>query len=150
MWILLGLLVVVLVEIVLLIQLGGAIGIWLTLLWIIVTAGLGVILLKGVASLGGAMLSYRMEEFQDVGNPMAHRGLVLIAGLFLILPGPLLDFLGVLLLFPPMRGLVIGVIARRLKNQRIAALKDGIIDGEWQDVSSFGKSGTADQGRPQS
>lgn len=143
MWFLLGFLALVLVEIFLLLQLGGAIGIWLTLAWIILTGALGVILLKGVAMLGSASLSTRMEVFQEPNSPLAHRALVLIAGLFLILPGPLTDTLGILLLFAPIRSVLIRLIGRRFS--ALAGAHSIVVDGEWRDVSAQKGAGADDQ-----
>lgn len=136
MWFLLGFLVLVLVEIVLLIKMGAAIGLWLTLAWIIGTGALGVILLKGIAMLGGGAMSYRLDEFRDRNDPMAHRALVLIAGLLLILPGPFTDTIGLLLLFAPIRRIALGFIARRFASLSVVSKTTIVVDGEWQDVSS--------------
>jgi UPF0716 protein FxsA len=136
MWFLLGFLVLVLVEIALLIQLGAAIGLWLTLAWIVGTAVLGVILLKGIAMLGGGGMSYRLDEFRDRSDPMAHRALVLIAGLLLILPGPVTDTVGVLLLFAPVRRVALGIIARRFERLSAPLKANIVVDGEWQDIST--------------
>ena len=135
MWFLLGFLVLVLVEIALLIQLGAAFGLWLTLAWIVGTGALGVILLKGIAMLGGGM-SYRLDEFRDRSDPMAHRALVLIAGLLLILPGPVTDTVGLLLLFAPLRRVALGMIARRFESLSTASKVSVVVDGEWQDISA--------------
>lgn len=135
MWFLLGFLALVILEIVLLIQLGGAIGIWLTLAWIVLTGALGIILLKGVAMLGSESLSTRVEVFRDVKSHAAHRSLVLIAGLFLFLPGPTTDVIGILLLFPPIRSVVIRLISRWL-NLHAKHASTAVVDGEWRDVSA--------------
>lgn len=150
MWFLVGFLVLVLVEIVLLIQLGGAIGVWLALLWIVLTGAFGVILLKGVAMLGQGDMRYSTDAFRDSRNPMAHRGLVLIAGLLLLLPGPLTDTIGILLLFAPVRSAVIRLIARHVLATRAPSDFATIIDGDWQDVSDKHGQGGADGRGPKS
>ena len=149
MWFLIGFLALVVVEIALLIQLGGAIGLWLTLAWIIVTAGLGVILLKGVAMLGSATLGQKMEEFQDPRNPVAHRILVVLAGILLILPGPLTDTFGILLLFPPIRSVFIRLIAKRVRIMTQTSAHQVVVDGEWYDVSASKGIDQPDQRGPQ-
>lgn len=143
MWILLGILALIVMEVFLLIQLGGVLGFWLTLVWIVLTAGLGVILLKGVAMLGAANLSHRMEEFQDPRNPMAHRVLVMLAGLLLILPGPLTDTIGILLLFPPIRAVAIRLIARRFRALSFGSTSV-VVEGEWKDIPSARDTDKAD------
>jgi UPF0716 protein FxsA len=146
MWFLLGFLALVLVEIVLLIKIGGAIGLWLMLGWIILTAVFGVILLKGIAMIGASALTTRVDEFRDPKNPVAHRALVLIAGLFLILPGPLTDTVGILLLIAPFRSLVIRLVARRLARMDAAAASGVVIDGEWRDLSASNRADRSDSG----
>lgn len=150
MWILLGFLALVLAEIVLLIKLGAAIGLWLTLGWIIATGFLGVVLLKGIAMLGGASMSTRLDEYSDRNSPFAHRALVLVAGLLLILPGPLTDTFGLLLLFPPFRRSVIDLIVRRAQKRSQAASVHVVVDGEWRDVSAAQTTDKPDSSNPHS
>lgn len=47
MWLLLIILAVPLIEIGLFVQIGGMIGMWATIAWVIVSAGLGIVVLKG-------------------------------------------------------------------------------------------------------
>lgn len=136
MWFLLGLLSLIVIEIVLLIKLGGAIGIWLTLGWIIFAIWFGIILLRGVAMLGAGAMGYRIDVFNDPQNPLAHRGLVMIAGLLFIVPGLLTDVFGFLLLFPPVRRLLISMIASRFNLQPASEASSTVIDAEWTDVSA--------------
>lgn len=148
MWFLIGFLVLVLVEIALLIQLGGMLGLWLTLAWILLTGGLGVILLKGIGSMPDGRINYSLSDFQDNKNPMAHRGLVMIAGIFLLLPGFFTDALGILLLLPPIRRMVIASIARRQAGS--SASVTVITDAEWRDVTATRPSDNGDSGSPRS
>lgn len=136
MWFLLGFLSLLLAEIVLLIKLGGAIGIWLTLGWIVFAIFFGIILLKGIAMLGSGAMSYRIDVFNDPQSPLAHRGLVMIAGLLFIIPGPLSDLVAFLLLFPPVRRMIIRFIAARFKFDVRSGSASTIVDAEWTDVSA--------------
>lgn len=141
---LVGFIVLVLVEIALLITLGSAIGLWLTLAWILLTAGLGIILLKGIAMMAGGGITYRLDEFRDLNDPVAHRALVLIAGLLLVLPGPLTDTVGILLLFAPLRRVALGLVARRFANPQTANTTTVVVDGEWKDVSAASRTRVGD------
>ncbi len=100
MWVFLAILAIPLIEIGLFVQLGGAIGLWPTLLWVIVSAGLGIIVLKGL----------------------------------LILPGFLTDAIGLLLLIPPVRLLVIKLVGRKIKSRNAARSSTVIIEGDWRTV----------------
>jgi len=146
MWVLLVILAVPLIEIGLFVVIGGAIGLWPTLAWVVATAGLGVILLKGVATIGVSSLSRNMAEFGDTQSPMAHRILVLLAAVLLILPGFFTDAIGLLLLIQPFRRVAIWLVARRLQVASVIRPKGVVIDGEWRDSSAPAAS-DADSGK---
>jgi len=134
MWIILGVLAVPLIEIALFVTLGAAIGLWLTLAWIFLTGALGVILLKGVATLGiDRMATGIREEMNDPLSPLAHRFLVGIAGLLLLLPGFFTDAIGLLLLFPPLRRLFIAFVKRRMGGSVV--MHSTVVEGDWRDVT---------------
>jgi UPF0716 protein FxsA len=98
------------VEITLFIQLGGAIGAGWTILLIIATAAIGLSALRqqGMAALAQAQMA------QAEGRPpvaeMGNGVLILMAGLLLLIPGFLTDALGLLLLWPFGRRLMIGTM----------------------------------------
>ncbi len=133
MWIVLGVLALPLVEIALFVTLGAELGLGLTLAWVVLTGVLGVLLLRGMALAGqqGLRDGFR-EGLQDPLSPLAHRALIGVAAVLLILPGFFTDTLGLLLLLPPVRGLIIGQMARRLRGvmvvRRGASPADEIYD----------------------
>jgi len=135
MWVFLAILAVPLVEIGLFVQLGGAIGLWPTLIWVLLSAGLGIIVLKGIAMLGALSISRDMHELSDPLSPLAHRVMVVMAGGLLILPGFLTDTIGLLLLIPPMRLVMIRLIGRKLRTRGMTAAGPAVIEGEWQDAT---------------
>lgn len=108
MWVVLGVLALPLVEIALFVTLGAALGLWLTLAWVLLTGVAGVLLLKGLALSGGQRLREGLQEgLQDPLSPLAHKALIGVAAVLLILPGFFTDTLGLILLLPPVRGLII-------------------------------------------
>jgi UPF0716 protein FxsA len=134
MWILLAILAVPLIEIALFVTLGAKLGLWLTLAWVVLTGVLGVVLLKGVAMLGIDQMAVGIrDELRNPLSPLAHRFLVGIAGLCLLLPGFFTDAVGLLLLIPPLREALIGFISKRLSDG--LAGPGAIVDAEWQDVT---------------
>ncbi|MBA3908611.1 MAG: exlusion protein FxsA [Rhodobacter sp.] len=135
MWIFLAILAIPLIEIGLFVQLGGAIGLWPTLAWVLVSAGLGIIVLKGVATLGPVSLSRDMHELSDPQSPLAHRVMVVLGGGLLLLPGFFTDAIGLLLLVPPIRLLAIKWIGRRLQVKAKYAARSQVIEGEWQEAN---------------
>ncbi|MEL6298176.1 MAG: FxsA family protein [Pseudomonadota bacterium] len=92
-----------LVELALLIRLGNWLGLWPTLGIIVATAIAGTALLRqqGIGTLNRALASLNQGE-APVG-PMVEGILLLIAGAFLLTPGILTDFVGGLILIPPIR-----------------------------------------------
>ena len=97
-----------LIEIYLVIQVGSAIGALPTILLMILTAVLGTWLVR----LQGFGVLLRVRGLMDKGEvpafEMMDGALLLLAGLFLLLPGFVTDALGFLLLIPPLRHWMIG------------------------------------------
>lgn len=133
MWIVLGILAVPLVEIGLFVTLGAKLGLWLTLGWVILTGVLGVLLLKGMAQAGRETLRRGFQEgLQDPLSPLAHRALVGVAGVLLILPGFFTDTLGLVLLLPPVRALLITAMASRIRGVTVIRRDRGFDDEPYE------------------
>lgn len=116
MWIVLGILALPLIEIGLFVTLGAKLGLWLTLAWVMLTGVLGVMLLKGLALSGGQRLREGLQEgLHDPLSPLAHKALMGVAAVLLLLPGFFTDALGLLLLLPPVRGLIIKAVSSRMR-----------------------------------
>lgn len=122
MWIILAILALPLVEIALFVTLGGWLGLWLTLAWVLLTGMVGVLILRSL-SVRGAIRGREdfVEGFrgrmaaEDPLSPIAHQALIGVAAVLLILPGFFTDGLGLLLLVPPVRTLLIRLLARRMR-----------------------------------
>ena len=94
-------------EIALFVEVGGAIGLLPTLAIILLTAILGAAMVRWQGLRALDRLRASMETGADPVGPIAHGALILVAGVLLILPGFFTDALGLLLLVPPVRGLLI-------------------------------------------
>lgn len=122
MWIILGILALPLLEIALFVTLGGWLGLWLTLAWVLLTGVVGVLILRSLA-VSGAIRGRQdfVEGFQgrmaaeDPLSPIAHQALLGVAAVLLILPGFFTDTLGLLLLLPPVRGILIRLLGSRVR-----------------------------------
>ncbi len=135
MWIFLLFLAVPLIEIGLFVTVGGAIGLWPTLAWVLVSAALGLFVLKRVALAGVLSLSRNMQEMRNPLSPLAHRVMLVMAGGLLLLPGFFTDALGLLLLLKPVRLGVIALIARRIRVRPVgSAAAADLIEGDWNEV----------------
>ncbi len=136
------------VEIALFVVIGGEIGLLATLGIILATALLGGFLLRREAMRGQAVMQSLRAGRMELGGREAAGGFWrVIAALLLILPGFLTDALGLLLLLPPVQILVTGFAMRNMTivagtaSTRRSPMDEGVIDGEWQDV-------TPDETRP--
>jgi UPF0716 protein FxsA len=105
-------LLVPIVEVFLLIQVGGIIGAPWTILLVVLTAVIGVRLLKiqGVSTLARAQ--NKMQTGQMPAQEMLEGMGLVVAGAFLLTPGFFTDTVGFLLLFPPTRAWLVSKIAR--------------------------------------
>lgn len=92
------------IEIAILIEIGGFIGVWLTIAIIISTAIAGTILLKiqGLSVL--ALAEQSIREGRPPVDMVIHGVFLLIAGVLLLTPGFATDAIGFALFVPPLRG----------------------------------------------
>ncbi|WP_424930318.1 FxsA family protein [Amaricoccus tamworthensis] len=107
MWLLLLFIGVPILEIALFIQVGGAIGLWPTLLIVILTAIIGTTLMRIQGMQALTKLQRSLESGQDPVGPIAHGALILVSGILLLTPGFFTDATGFLLLIPAVRTKVI-------------------------------------------
>lgn len=107
-----------LVEIALFIELGSAIGLGWTILCIIVSAllGLGLLRWQGIDNFRRTRKALQRGEVPLV--EMLDRFFLTIAGIVLFLPGFLTDALGLLLFLPPLRRWVIRQLLSRVQARR--------------------------------
>ena len=111
--------VVPLIEVMLFITIGKYIGLWNTIIIIIITGIIGAVLVK---SQGITILNKALEEIKSNKLPIfsIFEGIaILIAGAFLLTPGFLTDTLGCILLIPKTRNLIISYIATHLKKRTV-------------------------------
>lgn len=133
-----------LLEIALFVTLGGALGLWLTLLIVLGTGVLGMALLRRQGYRSADRLRAEMGRMRDPLGAAGDGVLRALAAILLILPGFLTDFLGALLLIPPLRALLIAALARRftihsMRSDQPVRRSDGIvIDGEFVEVETSG------------
>ena len=109
--------IVPVVELALLIRIGGLLGLGPTLLLVIGTGAAGAWLARREGL--RAWLAVR-DELQGGGLPgesLVHALLILAAGIVLITPGVLTDIAGILLLIPPVRGRLLARVRNWLGRQ---------------------------------
>lgn len=135
MWLILAILGLPLVEIALFVVIGGAIGLWATLAWVVLSAVVGVLILKRVARLGAISFERDVRALRNPMSPIAGRALMILGAGLLILPGFFTDSLGLLLLLPPVQGVLIRALSRRIRQSGTVRQAGLTIDGDWKDVS---------------
>lgn len=113
MWLFLIFVAVPILEIALFIQVGGFLGLWPTLLIVVITALVGtwVMRVQGLGVLG--RLQQSLGGSENPATPLAHGALILVAGVLLLTPGFFTDALGFSLLIPPVRDALIRLGAER-------------------------------------
>ncbi|ANT60265.1 exlusion protein FxsA [Salipiger sp. CCB-MM3] len=118
MWLFLAFVAVPLIEIALFIQVGGLIGLWPTLMIVLLTAILGTALVRreGLRALSDLQNSF--SQLQDPTRPLAHGAMILFSGALLLTPGFFTDACGFALLIPAVRDAVMRFISTRIKVQR--------------------------------
>ena len=145
MWLFLAFVGVPLIEIALFVQIGGLIGLWPTLLVVVITAMIGTFLVRtqGLMALGQLQRSF--SELDDPTEPLAHGAMILIAGALLLTPGFFTDAVGFALLMPPVRVAVFRYMRSRVTVQSFSmgsmhqepyrpTHHSDIIDGEFTEV----------------
>ncbi|MDF3854468.1 FxsA family protein [Paracoccus sp. P2] len=115
MWLLLPFVILPIVEIALFIQVGGAIGVLPTIALVLASAVAGVAVMRHQGARAALDVQRAMQDFRDPGRPMAHGALVMIAGLLMVVPGLFTSTLGLLLLIPAVRGLILRQMASRMR-----------------------------------
>lgn len=115
MWLFLAFLAVPLIEIALFIQVGGLIGLWPTLLIVVLTAILGTFLVRqqGLDALSRVQNSF--SQLSDPTEPLAHGAMIVFSGALLLTPGFFTDAVGFALLVPPFRQKIYTAIRSRIK-----------------------------------
>ena len=121
MWLFALLVALPLIEIGLFVTVGAAIGLWGTLAWVLGTGFAGVAIIRAQGMRGMVDLRRETDLIRNPLTPLAHGALKVLAGMLLILPGFLTDALGLLLLIPPLRGLLIAALAARIKGTTVNA-----------------------------
>ena len=153
MWLLAALIAVPLIEIMLFIQIGGLIGLWPTILIVILTAVIGAAMLRRQGFATMQRLQAAMARGEDPSDQLAQGALILFAGALLLTPGFFTDGVGFALLNAPVRERLIDWARPRLAARvvrtswtrtetgfqrgggRPGPVEDGIIDADYTDVT---------------
>ena len=103
-----------LLEIALMIRVGGLIGLWPTLGLIVATAIVGALTLRRQGFTTLNKVSEAMQRGDAPVAPMLDGALMGLGGVLLVIPGFITDTVGLMLIVPPLRGLIARWLARRM------------------------------------
>lgn len=144
MWLFALLVLIPFIEIALFIQVGGWIGLWPTLGLIILTTLVGTAIVRNQGANALIEVQRSFNELRDPARPMAHGAMIMFAGVLLLMPGFFTDTIGLLLLIPPVRDVVMRRVGKRISTSASArhvrrgsvGSRDphpgsGVIDGEY-------------------
>jgi len=107
------------------IQIGGAIGVLPTIALLILDSVLGAALMRSQGRAAWRRFNGAVAEGRIPGREVIDGALVIFGGALLLTPGFLTDALGLILLLPPTRALVRGVLVRRFSGGLMASASRG-------------------------
>jgi UPF0716 protein FxsA len=133
--------VVPIAELVVIIQVGQAIGVWWTIALLIADAILGSVLMRAQGRAAWRRFNAAVQEARVPAREVLDGALVIFGGVLLLTPGFITDVLGLILLVPPARALVRRLLARRLERRMVSSMSgprrrrpDYDVDGTARDV----------------
>jgi UPF0716 protein FxsA len=120
------LVVVPIVELLIILQVGSALGAGWTVVLLVVASLIGAYLLRVEGARTWRQFRRALEEGRWPGDEVAEGALVLVGGALLLTPGFLTDVVGFLFLLAPTRRLVAGILHRALTPAGV-----GPVTGRW-------------------
>jgi UPF0716 protein FxsA len=105
------------VELYVIIQVAHVIGGWETIALLLIESFIGAWLMKAQGRGVLRRLQRSLEEHRMPTKDLVDGGLILFAGALMIAPGFLTDVIGYLLLIPPTRAVVRGIVMRRFRGR---------------------------------
>lgn len=125
-----------LLEMALLIHVGGIIGMWPTLFMVIATAALGILLVRREGLRTLINIQQRLSQQHIPGKELLDGAMILVAGALLLTPGFFTDAIGFLLVFPisrsVLRATIMHLLAGKIQAKTKASAHASILEGEFR------------------
>jgi UPF0716 protein FxsA len=109
--------IIPILELYLLIKIGGKIGAGNTVLIILATATVGAYFTKSQGFMVIRRIQKAFDEGQLPGHELLHGLFVLLGGFTLLTPGFITDFIGLSMLLPGFREIYVGLAERLIRNR---------------------------------
>jgi UPF0716 protein FxsA len=156
MWLFALFVAVPILEIALFIQVGGWLGLWPTLLIVVLTALLGTVLVRRQGMEQLRRMQQAFDRLSDPTAPLAHGAMILVAGVLLLTPGFFTDAVGFALLVPRVRDAALSWARKRITARVVMggaaapgrpgrATGPDVLEGEWSEVGPSGGAGRPDR-----
>src|SRR4051794_20267152 len=113
--------VVPIAELAVIIQVGQWIGVWWTIALLVADAVLGSMLARSQGRAAWRRFNLALQSGRVPAREVLDGALVLFGGALLLAPGFLTDVVGILLLLPPTRAVVRGLLVRRFAGRMVAS-----------------------------
>lgn len=122
------------IEISLFIQVAHVLGVLLTMLLVIFTSGIGISLVKNQGMKNFMLMQQKMNAGESPAAEMIKSVSLVLAGFLLLLPGFFTDFIGLLLLLPPVQKILTLRLMPHLRVWGGAGTRSAgfTVDGEYQ------------------
>lgn len=137
-------------EIYTFVEIGGRLGGWQTVAWVIASAVVGMVLLRlhGITTMHRVQAAMRNGELP--ARAMFDGALLFFSAVLLIIPGFISDAMALLLLLPPLRWLLMRAVMRRIvpfpQGHSPHYRRDDTIEGEFRrENDEQGDSGRLDR-----
>ena len=95
------------IEAVIFVHVASAIGVFMTLVLVVLTSCLGVSLVRNQGIRNLSLIQQKIQAGESPAAEMIKSVSLVLAGILLVLPGFFTDFLGLLLLLPPVQKLLV-------------------------------------------
>jgi UPF0716 protein FxsA len=116
-WIVLLLFVLPIFDLILLIRMGGIVGVGAVLLAVLVSGFLGIFLAKSQGRVIWRKINESLLNGQMPANSLLEGALTVLGGIMLVAPGFLTDILGLFLLLPISRRVIVVLIKRSVESK---------------------------------
>lgn len=128
--------VIPLIELYVLIQVGSEVGALSVVLWTVLGALLGIVLMRnqGLSTMQEAQTA--MHKHEPIQSAMMQGVFVFLGGMLLFLPGLITDALGILLLIPFVRRYLVAQSVKGMAQKgsfQYTSHSENVFEGDWQE-----------------